>query len=601
MDIYDDMNFLFPQFDSIQTHKKQSKINLVKESLQSIAGFIDSENSKGSHITMHVITFNESAKVYHQNNISACEFINNISFHSIGSTDFNPPNTQYKKLVSSLLNNNETITSMFISDGNSTYDLDMEGLYFYDYSIGIGSECQVNMPILKSISHDTIRHTTSEMVETVIIQKMFDDINTCYKDVVIEIFLPPQTHINTSLKYTVIQCDNPISDSLPTCVDFDKQILNFKSLFDRDLNVIEITPKIIKKTIKKNVIFIVDISDSMNEYIENDNNFKYEKEDIVVNETFIQSVESIDNLESVFDIETINHWKKYTITIPNIGNTFCEYINVINKSMPIFSQVKYNSFTINHSWSVCLTDKKVKLYHSITQYTAALNRIEQCNNNILKKQFIEELYVVSKNTNTQKVLNDLIKLIPTNSTIHHVFFLLMSKIDKLYGIKNIMPMASISQTLSVNMCKEISQSQYIESNISLSQKEAIDTNNILHMSLNDKNKCIICQDNNRQVVYGCGHIITCTECYLNNDYKTCFECNNLIKHFRIIDSIDTQCIINGCVGIPSILHPTCLQLVYCTPCWNIQKYIPKTQKKRKRLSIECKCKEPICEFIKINR
>ena len=176
----------------------------------------------------------------------------------------------------------------------------------------------------------------------------------------------------------------------------------------------------------------------------------------------------------------------------------------------------------------------------------------------------------------------------------------MAKIDRLYGIESYAPMPTLEQSLSVNMCREISsQVQYPGRQTSESQQEATKTYDMLCMSLLDKKTCVVCYHNKRQVVYDCGHMIVCTDCHTKNAYTICIKCHHSIKHIKFTDFDDASCITDGCVGLPSIMHTSCSQIVYCTPCWNVQLYVQKSPKKRKLLSIKCKCGDPICQFIKI--
>lgn len=586
----------------------KSRISLVEESLLTIAGFIDFENNKGSAIQMHVIMFNHSAQIYHQDNKTAIEFIKSLSFDANGSTNFKPPNDLYKDLYDEITLRGEEISSMFISDGHSTSveSMDFESIKPYDFSLGIGQGHEVDMKTLQLLSNNSSRQTISSKIEMDIIQKMFDNLTVCYKDVTIDVYIPPGLTFSSSMDHKI-----SVEEPPPPIINSSDKILSFRSFILGDLRVLNVKPILQKKTSNKHVVFVVDISTSMNStvYTSEDNIICDFDNSILLNQSDsettsksgFQTVSGTTEFNSVFTDNTdITTWRKYRFEIFEISQFYNEYMMGPSSYTPVTIVVTHNERSWQHILSASSVNSMVPLFHHMTKCSVALNTIVKSKN----KNHIRELYVMAKNKITYDNMVNLVNTVSNKNALHHKFYIMMKQIDEMYmntyiGDSDFNIPNSIRQ-VSLNQCRQISASiQNTQQTFSNSQYDALEMNNNLNLNIDNIKICINCNYNFRQVVYSCGHLLICNGCNDKYKYNRCQKCYRAVRAMVKVNISTATCITEGCVGIPVIVDEKCSKLVFCETCWIKSTYVGDTGKKRKIPQIQCSCKSTIETYVHV--
>lgn len=650
--------------------RNKTRLGLVIDSIREIGKLIDIENEKNEELCdLHIIAFNCEAKKYtKKRNQSIDDFLKYINLYPHDTTDYTDANKKFKKLKDKITN--KTI-SLFLSDGYDNSDNNYDCLY--DYSIGIGTETTVDDYHLKTIANKYVCSNDSSIIEDVMIGSIFSDMQQQYNDVKISLIVPEYCDVLTLEKYNITYVNEcPVTtQNIPFTINMikndDTNIINIKPEFIYDINE------------DKDIIFVVDISGSMDQRVEQKSHFTIPSPDIhdytvltqvedydvtdddtnivdIANNSLnedenniIQTLQSQFTNEQVLDIDTtitsvfdddtqysnLNRdieytYKKYNFDTIQTMNKFDENNFIINNIestdlVSICIEVNGKTYYKTCMYSDFIHDDNVIVYNEMVKLRYATNKILDMNKNALRKEFIKELYTYINNTVKRKRFKDLLEVFDGNDTIKHTISTLEEQINILYAsITTIGELGcdryrnnnieTMERNISTRICRGITQSQ-----------QTVDTDIIEKNSsaLDIEKECIMCCSNKRSIIYTCGHCVMCSDCnvYLlfdkmankpalqqgffnthirsEHDNKTCPICRDDIKGFLEIKNSDFTCMTDGCIMTPTIICRTCLQPIYCKTCWKntVKKLSGSTSKKRKRITIPCKCGENINKYI----
>lgn len=658
-----------------------SRMDLVSDTIKQLFDFIQYLNEQNTDnefdTKVHIITFNLQSYTYDD-----IQHFNPKIFEPYDGTDFKAP-IQAFNFLKQTLRPDTNIISMFLTDGfhNSRYPFSNEKMY--NYAIGISENQDANSLLNKIADKVYIKNDKKDLEETLIssiFTKMQSNIS-----VKISLIIPLHIIIKTSLKYkkTFLKSydKNITPDNIPVLLSLNKK---------DSTTLLNIKQQIINTTNQNtDVIFVVDISGSMNNTIYdtsiptlpnsnvtidtdydnsiilsdeeeinndeeeiNDNNNNEENDNSIIR-NLLSSFIDADNtctfniqetdIPSVFDkIESDNNSSldtmcKLELLIDQLDkySSYNILFENITTSDEIFIEIEYNDSIYVQSYNLANCESHKDLINFKSELIIIDNALKTIFNLTqsyigLKSIYIRELYSYINNTIHKSNICILILTLKTqypNLIEYHVYDSIIMQINMLYGtictVKEFnYPRLFINNDLlereiSTRVCRGLTQSNQTQSEpLEIANKESITLNK----------ECILCCDNNREIIYNCGHIVACETCtqyllYENDtdkpiidrdrhgtyardapEKKSCPVCRQKITGCIKISTTDFQCSTDGCIMMPSIICCDCKSPTYCETCWSTHiKETNNATKKGKRKhtnDIICKCGTVMEKYIK---
>jgi hypothetical protein len=549
------------------------------------------------------------------------------------------------------------------------------------YSLGIGAEANsFDSELLKWIGPNFSIGSNEKKVEEILIGSIFSSLNEISSDITVDIIVPNSIGLVSS----EVAIQSSPSDRIDIKdFDIDT-ILQIDMLTCGDKSILNIKPNSSIQNTNQihnmDLVFIIDKSGSMDQPVENttqtsnylqmdwlafDQNqdiFNLEGSDI---DTGVQNLP----LESVFDPMGLNlesssqGWTKYTFTIDKLekyndfkfgicsasGSTQAEQIQVIVTTCQRhlwcagsqsqgdrhttcaglqLKQSKYASIGIKPTTmeNIWLSNENILLIN-------ALKKISKCTNESTKKEYIRELNswisspeynekILSVEANINIESSEYIKFSSIISQIKCLYNSIQTLGDLHYNYMRQFSMGDLSRDISTQTCRTQTQtngptSVRVVSHMTTCATPQIDSSDTMQ---NDMTLCCVCLDSPRQVLFSCGHIVTCIDCYKkisvgveNADVQAghinsmldicpdnkCVVCRQEIRSIKELNLKSGYiCKTSGCKQQPTILDANCLTPVYCEPCWSRQM----RKRKQDNTSIPCYCGSTcgITKYIKPN-
>jgi hypothetical protein len=676
---------------NIENNNYKSKLDVVKKSLSLTYEFVNKLKlmKQDVNINFIIINFDDMVDVYstisltNTNKESLINSVNICSFDEIkevinkmycrGGTNFYSIEQAFKFLRANIENFDDIRQVRYLmSDGqhNSTNIfprnklLNSDGLKF-DYSLGIGNSKQYDRELLEKYGITFIEGIDEEEINNSIIGDTFGTVSLFANDVKISVF----TTANE-----IKSNRNVISQELN--VVFDSSVIVESCI--ENLNVSKISNNICKifcnssfdfDKINENLLFIfcVDISGSMGDVVtssvpsdvSNINDQLKTIDDVTetINvDNVLVTTDKVENLEenislkrpkisksyNKFTLETINKFYMYSQEYVICDNTDPIYIEVEIKGHKYY-YILNNEIVENRDetrgYEINLIDKYCYLMSRLYNVVKIKNQNDRKTEltsmrELSKSDDYHILYklIVSKSEKSQLE----IFYITTINQINKLFSQINTSHDSMFD--NMLETANLSITRGVSA---ITSRQY-------SCPATYDIQYDEDLSL-----CGICVDCPREIIYDCGHCISCKDCtktmFLNNlgfnitpsTRLTSSDINKSIVHIEkkdsfyqhilseslsdnamenkfneILDSIEKNCPLcrknvkkmkifsrydgsnsmlctnSNCTNTAKYVSNNCNHLTYCDSCWN-------TYRRLNNNKLSCICGIEITSFIKI--
>lgn len=645
----------------------KSRLEIVIEALVKTSEFTDKiRKDYGEHINIIIVTFDDNANIYStiklNDDCSSFNLINEVNYIPInnfkniienklqpgGKTNFYAVNQAYDYLNNCLNNNPSKKISYLMSDGEHTDGSNIRNRLFdrtdlnkkFNFSLGIGFKSQYDEELLTFYGNEFIEGNSSEIVHDSIIGDTFGCTTLLDEDVEINIYA---------------KCDKIISNhkviSKISNININKsEFNNYNHKFHGESknNICKIYGSGLEiQPLKEDLIFIfyVDISCSMNIAVEIDDdlinqNNKKTKQSYENHKVKKFKSNSFDKNIISSDIESFN---KFTLSNINKFNTYdeiffslssvCEnedvYAEIISKSG--IHKFKILNGSLNESDLIL-----APLYFDILEDFNQIMTMKESLDLYLTEDIKSNIFDLGLKIGSPD-FNLVAKRISlsVNPTRLEIYYLaLVSHINKLitYCKKQsdrlLDQMAKTPMILQRSVSSALSR-QFTSAGYSMDCTKSI---SILNND-NDDDKCTICYNNLKEVIYDCGHCLSCKKCTkmiffnINEDQelqseiknnlnmfndinimtatlprqdicnsenyqKRCPLCRSNIKNVKIINHTSNnnvfKCITENCTNKASYFTSECSHLTYCKYCW-----------KKGKGKLICKCGKPITNYCKI--
>lgn len=551
-------------YPSICTNQNMTRLQIVEDCIKEISKIIDITNETNENkLNLHVITFNNIAITYSQRKYESSQnFIRRIHLHANDCTDFNKANEAFNELKTYI--DSDNVVSLFLSDGRDNYhNRDINYGKLYDYSIGIGEPEEIDGDKLEELGESYIQSSSKNTIEDFLIGNIFSSMQQQYNNVKISLIVPVTCSIESTMEHIITYLDE-CPETTPD-IPFNINMLSETDGIKTD-SIIKLTPNITFNTSNdKDVIFVVDISGSMNEiiverndsYIPSPDIHDYDVYDFDDNDDFPVALEPQVNIEpeendnvvrnlleafdkeathirftdsndcySVFDndsypiinnedttykkyefnnIETMNRYHETNIRITDLVVTDLVTICIEHDDKIYYRTCSYSDFTM---------DNNIKLYSELIKLENAIKKINNMNKNAVRKDFIRELYAYINNSIDQLFIEIIVDNLDDSDINKHRYKSYKEQIALLFGSISTVAEAgceryrnnnldSMERNISTRLCRGITQSQQTCNETLMGHNNSI---------LETEKECIICCSNKRSIVYTCGHCVLCNDC-----------------------------------------------------------------------------------------
>jgi hypothetical protein len=691
--------------DLESSNKYKSKIGIVKNSLALTYEFVNKLRMTKPDVKIDFIIINFDDKIdihstvelTNENNkgnlintVDICKFediknvIDNIACR--GGTNFYGVEQAFQYLRSNIENfDNINQVKYLMSDGqhNCSVNYPRDGLLKcndikFDYSLGIGNKQQYDKKLLEDYAETFIEGIDEEEINNSIIGDTFGTVSLFADNVKINVF----TTAN-EIK------SNRNTLSLELNVNFDPFAINENHI--ENLNVCKISDDICKIScdssfdfdkIKDNLLFIfcVDISGSMEETVRtimptNIPNIpdissiqrSYNQENIIDDVTtlndVIVSTDEVMNIESIpekrqkivkpynkFSLETINKFYMYSQEYIICDSTDPVYIELEINDTKYYYLLNRDKVSNNFDKNDESYDYEISLINKYCHLMSKLHNVKKIKVQNDRKTELTSMHKLTKSDDYQLMYNSIsskneksqleIFYITTVNQINKLFSQVNSSHD--YMFDNMLATSNLSITRSVS---SYTSRQYSNNTSNCVSYEKYDE---------DMSQCGICTVNVREIIYDCGHCVSCKNCtkimfmdnlgiksnenkrlvtasinesivhiekkdsfyqhilldntlsdnvmeikfneLLDSIEKKCPVCRSNVKKMKIFnrynDSVNMTCINDNCKNIAKYVSNNCNHLTYCDSCWNVTR-------KLNNGKISCKCGIDVTSFIKI--
>jgi hypothetical protein len=346
-----------------------SKIGVIKETLENVFSSIDSKNINITCIFFnneyHIATTLDMDSSYRiKTRLSITDMIQSIrKIKCNGYTDFDQISTALEKIPLT----NDKMISIIATDGyhtsylHNTDEIGVRFENFFDLSIGIGHTTEdFDKVLVQYISKDFIFGSCSTIVQSAIYGYIGHVENN--KSKLFHFLFPPNTDLLLLDSFKKEYIEEP---------KFDNSITkNNKILYSwsegNTINLCQVLMKTNKLEVKEpiHLIFVIDVSGSMDDYLAEGNEIVTIKTDI--------------NLEdSIHNIKTKNKWIKLNILKPD-ENLFFIFNNKFKGSFYLCSDTDYTEITTPESLEIDeigkYSDSLVEICYDLINYKKLKNR-----------------------------------------------------------------------------------------------------------------------------------------------------------------------------------------------------------------------------------
>lgn len=533
-----------------------SRIATVQKSLESVCQHLNDLNTDVS-----VVFFNHEYKIFTtlkatddtvlSGNLSIKDIISKINnINCFGSTEFTQIKTAIQKIKKlSKPEEWENTVSFITSDGQqtalSTMEVEDDLSNFFDYSVGIGNhETDFDKEFLERISKNFVFGKNPELINKTIHNVLNNIREPLNKEHEIHMYVQPNIKFSTLCEHVLINIDTDImDDSIHDAKDNIEDIIDFRLVKDNDSTIFTFKDNfnLNKKEEYAHLIFVIDISSSMDEPFNLYNEFNSNEEIY------------IDYDDSQIEIKNTTNFMWKRITFKNFINNYL-YCSLEPKPEYIF--IEYNLVLYKVKLDNYIIDTKLeKVFNFFNKISMVLDTFS---NEVSRNKKITILDNLFTNIKNDTCVLDMIDNIDRNYPLYnHVIESITKQINILY-----FTFLTTKESTFFNLLHEKNDHNYDNS--------IVITDTVINKK--DQHYCIICYKNVRNILLSCGHVVTCQSCtiyMINYNTLNCPICRKETSFIKKLSPYTEtlKCLSKNCNNQISILYEPCYHIYYCNNCF----------------------------------